>query len=106
MTLYLMFERHSPENCPMFNEKNMKVWTQFNDNIDGLSKKHGIKMLGSWTIPNEHLTVDVIEAPSFEALTKLFMEPALLPLGSFESFEIKAAFSSEEIAKMMASMKK
>lgn len=62
-------------------------------------------MLGSWIVPNEHLGVDVFEAPNLEALTKLMMEPAIMALGSFESCEVKTAFSYEEMVKMMPKAK-
>ena len=72
-----------------------------NDKFDGLAKKYGVKMIGSWAVPNEHLGFNVFEAPSLEAVTKLMMEPVVMALGTFETTEIKAAFSSEELTKMM-----
>jgi uncharacterized protein with GYD domain len=101
-----MIERHSPENCPMFNEKTRKIMMASNDKFDKLAKKYGVKMIGSWAVPNEHLGFDVFEAPSLEAVTKLMMEPALMALGAFETCEIKAAFSSEELTKMMPKLAK
>jgi hypothetical protein len=89
----------------MFNEKTRKVMMEVMDKIDGLMKKHGVKRLGSWTVPNEHLTFEVYEAPSIEALTKLFMEPVCFQLGSFETGEIKLAFSTEEQAKLFPKTK-
>lgn len=105
MLTFLNIERHSPENCPMFNEKNRKVMTECNDKFDGLAKKYGVKMIGSWAVPNEHLSFSVFEAPSLEAVTKLLMEPVFMALGSFETCEIKAAFSGEELTKMMPKIK-
>ena len=105
MPTFLMIERHSPENCPMFNEKTRKVMMEFLDKFDELAKKYGVKELGSWTVPNEHLGVDVFEAPSLDALTKLLMEPVAMALGTFETCEIKAAFSSEEMVRMMKKAK-
>jgi len=100
-----MIGTHSPESCPMFNEKTMKVMMEFMDKIDGLAKKYGVKRLGSWTVPNEHLTFEVYDAPSLEVLAKLFMEPALLPLGAIMKCEIKLAFSIEEQAKLLPKTK-
>jgi hypothetical protein len=105
MPIFLMISRHSAENCPMFNEKTRKLMNEYMDKIDGLAKKYGVKRLGSWTVPNEHLSFEVYEAPSFEVLTKLFMEPVCLPLGAFETAEIKAAFSFEEQAKLLPKSK-
>lgn len=78
---------------------------EFLDKIDGLMKKYGVKELGSWTIPNEHLGFEVFEAPSLDAVTKLFMEPVAMALGTFETCELKAAFNSEEMVKMMQKAK-
>jgi len=100
-----MIERHSPESCPMFNEKTRKIMTEFNDKADALAKKYGVKELGSWVIPSEHLGFNVFEAPSIEAVMKLFMEPVAMALSSFITCELKAVFSSEEMAKMMPKAK-
>jgi hypothetical protein len=106
MPTFLMIERHSPENCPMFNEKTRKVMMECNDKFDGLAKKYRVKMIGSWAVPNEHLSFSVFEAPSLEAVTKLMMEPVVMALGTFETTELKAAFSSEELTKMMQKLAK
>jgi uncharacterized protein with GYD domain len=89
----------------MFNEKSRKVMMECNDKFDGLAKKYGVKMIGSWAVPNEHLGFSVFEAPSLEAVTKLIMEPVVMALGTFETTELKAAFSSEELTKMMQKTK-
>jgi hypothetical protein len=104
MPTFLVTLKHSPENCPMFNEKTRKIWMEFSDKIEGLAKKSRVKRLGSWTVPNEHLIFEVYDAPSLEVLNELFMEPACLRMGSFNIGEIKAALSSEEVAKMMEKM--
>ena len=79
--------------------------TECNDKFDGLAKKYGVKMIGSWAVPNEHLSFSVFEAPSLEAVTKLLIEPVFMASGSFETCEIKAAFSGEELTKMMPKIK-
>jgi hypothetical protein len=55
MPIQINFLRYSPENDPSFNEKSRKVLMEYLSKRDGLLKKHGIKMLGSWTVPAEHL---------------------------------------------------
>jgi hypothetical protein len=39
MPTFLMISRHSPENCPMFNEKTRKVMMECMDKIDGTSEE-------------------------------------------------------------------
>jgi hypothetical protein len=105
MPTFLMIERHSPENCPMFNEKTRKVMMKCNEKFDGLAKKYRVKTIGSWAVPSEHLSFSVFEAPSLEAVTKLMMEPVVMELGTFETCEFKAAFNAEELTEMMPRIK-
>lgn len=96
-----MISRHSPENCPIFNEKTRKLWLDYVRKSDELWKKHGVKMLGAWTVPNEHLYVEVDEAPSLEAIQNLSMEPEIQAFGAYETWEMKIAYSLNEIAQML-----
>lgn len=101
MPIFLMISRHSPENCPMFNEKARKVYMEYMSKLDGLLKKHGIKMLGSWTVYTEHLSVIVFDAPSLDAMNKCASDPTIMALSAFETYEVKAALSMEEAVKML-----
>jgi hypothetical protein len=105
MPVFVVISRHSPENCPLFNEKTRKVWVNFLSRFDGLTKKHGIKNLGVWSAGNIHQTMMVMEAPSFEALTKCLMEPEALSIGMVETAEINHVFSGEEVLKMLQQAK-
>lgn len=58
-------------------------------------------MLGSWNVPTEHLAVDVYEAPSLDAFEKLGMEPEIVALSEFETYEIKLAYRMEESMRML-----
>jgi len=101
MPTFLVISKHSPENCPMFNEKARKVQMELMNKSDELMKKHGVKNLGSWAVPTEHLSFEVYEAPSLDAFGKLGMEPEILALSEFETYEIKLATSFEEAAQML-----
>lgn len=101
MPTFVMISRHSPENCPNFNEKARKVWLEFFNKVDGLMNKHGIKNIGSWFVGNEHLTVMVMDAPTLEALEKCMMEPEVIAFAAFETSEIKRAWNAEEVMKML-----
>lgn len=89
----------------MFNEKAQKVYMEYYGKLDGILKKHGIKMLGTWSVPTEHLTVAVFEAPSVEAFNKCGMEPAVMALSAYETYEVKSALGMEEAAKMIRQAK-
>ncbi len=105
MPTIVVISRHSPENCFLFNEKAKKVRMKFLSKADGLSKKHGIKVLGSGTVIKEHIAVVVYEAASLEAYEKYSMEPEVLALSAYETVEAKTAVGREEVAKMLRQVK-
>lgn len=89
----------------MFNEKARKVELALVDKLEELTKKHGVKMIGCWIVPTEHLIVEVYEAPSFEAFQKLGMEPEIMAWYGFNTTEIKPAINFEEAMKMLKQAK-
>ena len=101
MPTFLLISRHSPENCPMFNEKARKVTLQLVNKMEGLLKKHGVKMVGLWQVPMEHLIFEVYEAPSLEAFQKLGNEPEIQAWSAYNTVEMKLAISTEEAMKML-----
>jgi len=101
MATFLMISRHSPENCPMFNEKARKLWLEYASKSEELFKKYGAKRVGAWSVPTEHLYVEVVEIPSLDAFEKLGMEPEILAWGAYETYEVKFAYSLEEVAQML-----
>jgi uncharacterized protein with GYD domain len=105
MPTFFMIGRHTAENCPMLNEKSRKVALEWFSKRDGLLNKHGIKSLGSWTAMGEHLTLVVYEAPSSDAIMKLFSEPEMMAFNAIETMEVKMAISNEEVAKMLKQAK-
>jgi hypothetical protein len=105
MPIFLVISRHSPEHCPILNEKTRKVYVEYMKKVDGLAKKHGIKNLGGCAVYNEHLSVMMFDAPSLEAWEKLGMEPEILALSAYETYEVKVAISNEEAMKMLMQAK-
>ncbi|MCP8308196.1 MAG: hypothetical protein H3Z52_04300 [archaeon] len=103
--IYIGIGRHSPESCPMFNEKNRKMILDAANKLEGLAKKHGVKVIGVWNVPSEHLTYFVYDAPSQEALLKFGMEPEMSAWDSFNTTEYKMAFGLEEAIKMLKQAK-
>ena len=105
MPTFILIGRHSPENCPEFNAKARKAFLEYMGKEKELMKKHGVKTIGSWDVPPEHLTIGVFEAPSYEAFEKFGMEPTVGALSEFLTYEIKVAISMEEAAKMAKQMR-
>ena len=101
MPTFLIISRHSPENCPLNNERMKAMTLELPGKLGGLEKKHGVKRVGAWTVVPEHLLVWVYEASSSEALQKFSMEPALLRWMAFNTSEIKLAMSLEESMKLL-----
>lgn len=101
MPTFLIISRHSPENCPLNNEKMKTMTLELPDKLGWMEKKHGVKRIGAWTVVPEHLLVWVYEAPNSEALQKFSMEPELLKWMAFNTSEIKLAMTLEESIKLL-----
>jgi hypothetical protein len=101
MPTFLIISRHSPENCPINNEKMKKITLELPEKLGTLEKKHAIKRIGVWTVIPEHLTVWVYEAPSSENLQKFSMEPDMIKWMAWNTSEIKLAMSLEESIKLL-----
>ncbi len=97
MPTFLVISRHSPEYCPEFNEKVRKAMLEAVGKMDGLLKKHGVKLVGAWfgSVPADHIYYMVYEAPSVEAFQKLSMEPESLAAAAHDTQEIKIVTSLE-----------
>ena len=105
MHTQIFFNKTSPESDPLFNEKARKVMMDLMSKRDGLLKKHGIKELGNWYVPSEHLVIIVDEAPSLDDFQKLMMEPEYIAMFAFMTSETKVALSAEEAMKMLKKAK-
>jgi len=99
MPTFLLISRHSPEHCPLFNEEKRKVNLAALGRVGEWSKRFGVKMVGAWSVPNEHLNLMVIEAPSLVAFQKSMMDPTIMAMTSSETTEIKVALNLEEISR-------
>lgn len=102
MPIILKISRHSPENCPMINENAKKITSDVNNKLGKLAMKHGVKIVGGWTVHPEHLLVMVYEAASYEAFQKMLMEPEIMKWMTIQdSTEYKMAMTLEESMKLM-----
>jgi uncharacterized protein with GYD domain len=99
--LFLQISRHSPESCPMHNEKVKKATVDLMAKMEELMKKYGIKMVGCWNATPEHLIVSVFDAPSLEALLKFGMEPEAMAWMSYHMTETMPVMTLEESMKLL-----
>jgi hypothetical protein len=68
--------------------------------IGALTKKHGIKLLGSWTDFPEHIIYWVFEG-TLDAMQKLQMEPCMMAWLSWNTMERKIVNKNEDILEML-----
>lgn len=87
MNTILTIYRHSLENCPGLNEKAGKAQKELFDKLPELLKKHGVKLIGGWSVTSEHSAVGVFEISSMEAFEKLGNEPEMDAMGAFNTNE-------------------
>jgi len=99
--LFLQISRHSPESCPMHNEKTKKALADLMAKMGRLTKKHGVKLVGSWTSVQEHLIVNVYDAPNMEALLKFAMEPEAMNWLAYNTTETRPVMTLEEVMKLL-----
>ena len=101
MPTFLLISKHSPENCPSFNEKSKKAFINSFDRSEELAAKHNVKMVGSWTIPTEHIYYMVFDAPSLDAFNDFGMEPDILAMAAFHTAEVKIVTNLKEKVKKL-----
>ncbi len=105
MATFVMIATHSPTDCAMHNEKSAKIVADWMRKTPELEAKHGVKPVGSWVVPTEHLTLLVFEAPSAEAAQAYMMEPEAIAMSYWQTMEVKPAITMEEMMQMMQQIK-
>ncbi len=85
----------------MHNEKSAKLTAQWYSKLPELLAKHGIKMVGGWTVNPEHLVVQAYEAPNAEAMQAYMMDPAVEAMSYWQKLEVKPALTMEEFGQML-----
>jgi hypothetical protein len=85
----------------MHNEKSAKISADWMSKHEELEAKHGVKMVGGWTVHPEHLVIQVFEAPSYEAMNAYGMEPEVAAMATWQTMESKIAMTLEETWKMV-----
>jgi len=104
MLTFLVIARHTPADCALHNEKSAKIMNEYWTKTKELEAKHGVKMVGGWAVTPEHLSISVVEAPSFEAMQAYGMETAIAAMHNWQTVEIKPAITFEELGRMMQQM--
>jgi hypothetical protein len=101
MPLFLQTSKHNPESCPFHNKVVKKATADLMAKWDELGKKYNVKTIGMWVSEPEHFLVVVYDAPNWEALMKMSMEPEPFTWGWYNISEMRQVFGVEEVMKMM-----
>jgi hypothetical protein len=104
MPVFMWISKHAPENCPVFSPKHRKSTIELFEKAEALEKKHGIKILGSWTDFPQHIVYHVMEG-SLDAMRELLMEPVIMEWLSFNTMEIKTLIKDKEALQMLKQAK-
>ena len=104
MPVFMSISKHAPENCPAFSPKHRKSTLELFEKMETLAKKHGIKMLGSYTDFPQHMVYMILDG-SYEAMQKLLVEPEIMNWLSFNSMETKTVIKNEDVLKMLKKLK-
>ena len=99
--LFLQISKHSPESCPMHHEKAKKAMEDLASKMGPLTKKHGIKVIGTWVAVPMHLIVAVYDAPNMEAMLKFSMEPEAMAWMGYNTTETMPVMTLEEVMKLL-----
>jgi len=86
----------------MNNAEVKKIVTEDMGKMEEVAKKHGIKRIGGWAVPSEHITYSVQEAPSLEAYQKYMME---FSRSKWATTETKVVIGMEEVKEMLKQAK-
>jgi len=105
MPTFMTIARHSPESCPMRTEKGRKLVLDVTTRMEAVTKKHGVKLLGMWSDPSEHLIVSIYESPTLEAFQKLSMDSELAAWNAINTTETKVGYGLQDIEKMVKQAK-
>ncbi len=101
MPLFLQTLRHSAESCPMHYDQARKVYLDFTSRMEELTKKNGIKIVGTWASMPEHLIIIVYDVPNPEAMLKYMMEPEVMKWLSYQTSENRPVKTLEEVMNLL-----
>lgn len=65
---------HTAGLCPLFSAETMNKFRELSGNRDEAAKKHGVKVVSTWSPTRVHQTFWIVEAPSQKAVEDYFKE--------------------------------
>ena len=80
---------HTAGSCPIFSVEIMKKFKELSENKEEAAKKHGVKIVSSWSPSREHQTFWIVEAPSQKAAEDYFKETGFTLWNKIEIKQVK-----------------
>ena len=99
--LYIQTAKHSPDSCPRHNAAMKKIYLDFNTKLGALLKKYGIKVVGSWVITQEHVSVMIFDAPDPTAMMKFMSDRETSDWQSHHIIKTRPVITIEEAMKLL-----
>ena len=85
----------------MHNETVKKTFKDFNENLQPLMQKYGIKIVGSWVSMPEHMTVIVYDVPNPDEMIKFMREPHIMGWQAYQTITNRPVSAFEDVMKML-----
>lgn len=94
MPVFILDMEHSPEMCPMYNDKIRKKFKQQYSKMKEIAAKLDIKILINLSVAMDHTSLLILEAPSVESMENFVMEMGLV---SFQTITMRHAINTDEV---------
>jgi Domain of unknown function (DUF3303) len=101
MALFLSIISHGAAECATHNEYYRKATLEGMSQMEELAKKHGVKIVGAWSVHSKHFQVIVYDVPNFEALMAFSMEPPMKKAQDMYDIDVWPAMNMQEVAQML-----
>ncbi len=99
--LFLSIIRHGAAECAAHNEYYRKATLEAASQMEELAKKHGVKIVGYWSVHQKHFQVVVYDVPNYEALAAFAMEPPMKKISDMYDIDVWPAMTMQEMAQRL-----
>lgn len=96
MPVFILDMKHSPEMCPMYNDKIKRKFKEQYSKMKEIAAKQEIKILINLSVALDHTSLFVLEAPSIQAMENFIMEMGIV---SFQTITIRHAIDTDEVVR-------
>ena len=102
MSQFVLIQTHTPDLCPLSNEKARKAYGPDPGPTMALAQKLGIKLIAGPMASLDHQTFVVMDAPNAEAVREFVIQSGLV---QWNSTQVIPVAGMEQMLKEMASTK-